>query len=72
MDLVNEPILFRFFPHVWSLHLHLFCELSKKIVVDMMLKLSAKLLELMVTIELQDENAPKENNREENSNFNRR
>jgi hypothetical protein len=27
MDLVNEPILFRFFPHVWSLHLHLFCEL---------------------------------------------
>jgi hypothetical protein len=43
---------------------------SKKIVVDMMLKLSAKLLKLMATIELQDEIAPKENNREESSNFN--
>lgn len=38
----------------------------------MMLKLSAKLLKLMAIIELKDEIAPKENNREENSNFNAR
>jgi hypothetical protein len=31
---------------------------SKTIVVDMMLKLSAKLLKLLATIELQDEIAP--------------
>jgi hypothetical protein len=37
-----------------------------------MLKLSAKLLKLMAIIELQDEIAPKENNREENSNCNPR
>jgi hypothetical protein len=70
VDLVNEPILFKKIPHVCSLHLQLFCELvDKKLLQKTSCEHDVKVVCKVAQtdgdnqIELQDETAPKENNR---------